>query len=91
MKRLNGHFLPHSQPAGLDSILYQLGTTTGRIEEKIDHLTDRIEKVETRLESTPAPRRPLSEYLPAIYGLAILIGVAMGKWTVAQGLAFLGR
>jgi hypothetical protein len=91
MRQLNGRSSPNLPAAGLDSILYTLGTTTGRIEEKIDHLTDRIEKVETRLESSPAPRRPLSDYLPAIYGLAILIGVAMGKWTVVQGLAFLGR
>ena len=57
-----------------------------RLEVKVDHITERLSSVE---EQQGKPPRQLSDYMPVVYGLALLAAVATGKLTVLQGLSIL--
>lgn len=83
----NGHSNKSLPPIETDSILLHLVASTARLEVNVDHIKMRLEKVEDRPE--PQRQRQLSDYMPVIYGLALLAAVATGKLTVLQGLTML--
>jgi len=84
---MNGNSSPQLQTSDPNAILLHLVDGQARMETKIDHLTDRISKVESRADKPRPERRPLSEYLPIAYGIGLLAAVLTGKLSVLQMIA----
>lgn len=91
MPHKNGHSHSQLPPIAPDSIMLHLVASTARLEVGVDNLNQRVERVEQKLDQPPPPPathiRPLSDYLPALYGAVILVAVVTGKLTVLQGLS----
>jgi flagellar motor component MotA len=57
-----------------------------RIETKLDHMHDRLSRVEEKQSKPRWQPRSISEYMPAVYGVLLIIAVVSGKLTILQML-----
>lgn len=79
--KMNGHAqLPPSEPNG---ILFTLGKHSAQI----DHLSTRVDK----LEKPSRPPFPWKDLMPLIWAGLVFLAVGVGKLTLHDALALLGR
>lgn len=87
-RKMNGHSQQQWPPIAPESIMLHLVASTARLEAGQDHIHQRLERVELKIDQPPSePRRHLTDYMPVAYGLAVLAAVVTGKMTVLQGLS----
>lgn len=77
-----------SRPPSWHSEGIALGQALGRIEAKVDHLSDRVDGLEER----PPPQPPLTlrDIAPYIWGALVLLAAATGRITWGQAVGLLG-
>ena len=81
MGKMNGS--SHAPSLNSD-IIYVMG----RLEARVEHLSDRVEALEARTE--PPASVTFRDVLPYMYGLLILLAAMTGRITWGQAIGLLG-